>query len=205
MAFDLTGTPSGFAGGTLLGSFVLPSINTSISSFNFFCGVDSTIKTMLVVWEQITPIGTAGLIDGFYLGEIKIEKGLVATQYSCLQDVESHLQSLWTFERKQGFNANANTGDVAFADGTTIARMPIRYMRKWKQPTIVVSRQNALNLLKNGTDQGSAAIAFVNPQRDNVRVDITTTGLTGGEAMMPAFVAATDFFEIQAFYHTEGL
>lgn len=202
-ANDLTGrAATGFTTNGLNQSFTVPSIQAGIANiqrYNFLVAIPSNIQSLMISFEY-TPVGTAGADDSFFIANLKSEISTVATPFIY---VPSHIvldDVLPYYERIKGGTSGANirTGN-AFSDSTTVARATLFYRKtKRRTPTLVVSDNAAINLLRFGTDQISTNIAFANTDLDTSRIDVTATGLTGGESLLMNFVSTTKFIDVLA-------
>ena len=202
-ANDLTGrAATGFSTNALDANFTVPSIQSGIANiqrYNFLVAIPSNIQSLMISFEY-TPVGTAGADDSFFIANLKSEISTVATPFIY---VPSHIvldDVLPYYERIKGGTSGANIRmGGAFSDSTTVARATLFYRKtKRRTPTLVVSDNAAINLLRFGTDQISTNIAFANTDLDTSRIDVTATGLTGGESLLMNFVSITKFIDVLA-------
>lgn len=204
-ANDLTGrAATGFSTNALDASFTVPSIQSGIANiqrYNFLVAIPSNIQSLMISFEY-TPVGTAGADDSFFIANLKSEIGTVATPFIY---VPSHIvldDVLPYYERIKGGTSGASirTGN-AFSDGTMIARATLFYRKtKRRTPTLVVSDNAAINILRAGTDQISTNITFSNTDLDTSRIDVTATPstLSIGESSLMTFVNITKFIDVLA-------
>lgn len=204
-ANDLTGrAATGFNTNALNASFTVPSIQFGIANiqrYNFLVAIPSNIQSLMISFEYV-PVGTAGADDSFFIANLKSEIGTVATPFIY---VPSHIvldDVLPYYERIKGgiSGASIRTGN-AFSDGTITARATLFYRKtKRRTPTLVVSDNAAINILRSGTDQISTGITFSNTDLDTSRIDVTASlnSLNTGESLLMTFVNTTKFIDVLA-------
>ncbi len=192
------GSPFGFATGSVVEADVQTGIEKDIwHDVQLTAKLGNSAKSLMVSFISENPSGTAIANDYFDISQVKLEIGSNKTAFLPADPNRELLDCQYFYERISPTTANAPTGTIAFADGANILRAPLFYKQKRRTPTITVSQQNALNILRWGPDTTATAIAFATITPFSARMDITTAGtLTGGEACIPNFMNSSQFIEI---------
>ena len=189
---------TGFTTGNQLLSTFQSTISTSLVSVNTIVNIPTNARSLMVVFIQVAPQGTAGANDAFFLANIKLEIGSVATPFIYKDTTEVLKECQNYFERIDATTAG-NPVTATFADGSATVRGMVNYGHKIKTPTITISTQTALNCLKNGTDTTSTSVTFTVINRRRARLDMSTAGaVAGGESILLTFVSGAAFIDINA-------
>jgi|14BtaG_2_1085337.scaffolds.fasta_scaffold00387_4 hypothetical protein len=129
----------------------------------------------------------------FYLAEIKLEYGSIATPFMPRRYEEELRDCKYYFERLIAGNIGH-----AFGESTTFATGLIQYTEKRTNPSISISSQTGINLLKDEANADSTAVSFTGLRQSNALLGITTAGDVVENAPSIITLKAGEYIDIDA-------
>jgi len=193
-------SPFGFASASQIVGFVETGTDRNVwHNVKITALVPLAARSLMVNFLNENPNGIATVNDFFEISQVKLEIGVMQTQFmpESLNDVLIACQ--YFYERITADVAGTSLW-IGFAHTANIVRVPFAYKQvKRTIPVIASNAQNIFHIVRNGATVVSSNIAFARIAMHAARADVApATPLTLGETIMIGFAQAGDFVEINA-------